>query len=229
MIRLIKESADGTTTLKNMDTDIFPVVDFGCYWGILKDALDDVFVYDFINLDAVDPSDEYYDEVVELVDSKYDGRDEFYDQILILAPKYIQEAFDEYGIGIKVVPGSCKWYHPRQYNFGDDTIEFDAVVDNKWVNSKFAEVQKSPKFKQFVNKEFSSRDGFISFMPNDPDEYDALLSKAGMNQEFWKLVCALVKYCVWEDPSICDDITSRLYEYVISNPDYVCCSFYDIY
>ena len=49
--RRITASTGGTVTLKDMNTDVIPVADFGCYGGILADALEDVFVYDAVNLD----------------------------------------------------------------------------------------------------------------------------------------------------------------------------------
>lgn len=240
MIKLINES-DGrkpmrkrgiresltNVRLKNVGTGVFPVVDFGCYWGILKDALDDVFVYDFINLDAIDPDDEYYDEIVELVEEKYDGRDEFYDQILRLAPKYIQEALDECGAKMKVIPDSCFWDRPREYNFRDDEIRFDAVVDPAWVAKEFKEVSKKSDFREFLKVRFSSRDGFISFIPDDVDSYSELLDPN--NRDYWKAVAAIVGYSLFKDTSICNDATERLYEEVICNPDYVTCSNYDIF
>lgn len=225
--RGIRESVDGTVVLKNMDTDIFPVVDFGCYWGNLKGALDDVFVYDFINLDAIDPDDEYYDEIVELVDEKYDGRDEFFDQVLRLAPSYIQDAFDDYGAKIKVIPSSCKWYHPREYNFSDDTIQFDASVDTAWVENKFRELSRKPDFANYLKREFSSRDGFISFMPDDVDSYNELLDPS--NDNYWKVVSAIVGYLISEDTSIRDHATYDLEDSVLSNADFVRCSSLGIY
>ena len=225
--RGIRESAGGTVVLNNLNTDVIPVVDFGCYWGTLKDALEDVFVYGFINLDAIDPDDEYYDEIVELVDSKYDGRDEFYDQVLRYAPSTIQDAFNEYGIEMQVIPSSCKWYHPREYNFGDDCIEFDAKVNTAWVENKFREFSGNPDFSKFLKKEFSSYDGFISFMPDDVDSYSEILDPN--SSDYWKAVSAIVGYIISLDPSIREDATEDLYEDVMSNADFVRCSSLDIY
>jgi hypothetical protein len=225
--RGIKESVGGTVTLKGMNTDIIPVVDFGCYGGILSYALDDVFVYDCIELDAFDPDSEYYDDVVELVNDKYDGREEFYAQVLSYAPSTIQDAFNEYEIAATVVPNSCKWDNPQFYNYRDDSIEFDMTVDTGWVESKFREFSNNSAFRKCLKDNFSSRDGFISFMPDSVDEYNELLDPN--NKEYWKVVSALVHFIVSEDPSIREDITSELEEYVSSNGDYVHCSWYEIY
>ena len=220
--RGIRESVGGTVVLKNLDTSVIPVVDFGCYWGELGSALDDVFVYEYIHLDNIDPDHEYYDEIVELVDSKYDGTDEFFNQVLRLAPGYIQDALNEYGAKIKVIPSSCKWYHPREYNFGDDVIQFDASVDTAWVDNKFRELSRKPDFANYLKREFSDRSGFISFMPNDVDSYNELLDPN--SSDYWKVVCAIVGYLISEDTSIRDDALYDLEETLLTNPDFIRCS-----
>ena len=59
-------SGNGTVTLKDTNTDVMPVVDFGTYGGMLSWALEDVFDYDAVNLEAFEGS-EYYDEVAQLI------------------------------------------------------------------------------------------------------------------------------------------------------------------
>ena len=223
----LNESNGGGALLRRMNTDILPVVDFGCYGGLLKDALDDVFVYDYIELDAFDPEDEYYDDVVELVNSKYDGRDVFFDQVLRYAPATIQKAFDEYEMKITVIPDSCDWNHPRYYNYSDDVIEFDATVDSAWLVGKFNELRRDPEFKKFLSRNFSSRDGFISFMPDDVSEFEEIMSPT--NKDYWKVVCAVVQFMVSQDRSIMEDVTTELLCDVEDNADYVRCSSMGIY
>ena len=217
--RGIKESVGGTVTLKDMNTDVMPVVDFGCYGGPLSTILDEVFVYDSVNLDAFDPNDEYYDEVVKLIEDEYDGTEEFFNQVLSYAPNTIQDAFNEYGIRATVVPNSCKWNRPQFYNYSDDCIEFDMSVDTGWVESKFRELSNDANFKKFLRNNFSSRSGFISYMPDDVNEYDELLDPS--NNEYWKVVSAIVNYLVSEDTSIRDNITYDLEDSIISNAEFV--------
>lgn len=218
-LHLKENSNGGIVTLKNMNTDVIPVVDFGCYGGMLSDVLDDVFVYDAVNINAFDPSDEYYDEVAQLIADEYDGTDEFYNQVLSYAPSKIQEAFNEYGIPAQVVSGSCRWNHPRFYNYSDDCIEFDMTIDTGWVRAKFNEFSNDSKFRKFIDDTFSSRSGFISFMPDDVDSYSALLdSDSG---EYWKVVSAIIQYIISEDVSIRNDITMDLVYDIEENADYV--------
>ena len=97
---------NGTVTLKDTNTDVMPVVDFGCYGGPLSVELEDVFVADAADIESWDPSDEYYDEVVQLINEDYNGVPEFFEQVLSYAPGTIQDAFNEYGIPATVVSGS---------------------------------------------------------------------------------------------------------------------------
>lgn len=219
MVIRLKESVGGNVVLKDMNTDVMPVVNFGCYGGPLSTILDEVFVWDAVNLDAFDTNDEYYDEVVQLIDEKYDGTEEFFDQVLSYAPSTIQDAFNEYGIKATVVPNSCKWNRPSYYNYSDDCIDFDMSVDTGWVESKFRELSNDANFKKFLRKEFSSGDGFFSYMPNDVSEYEELLNPA--NDEYWKVVSAIVGYLVSEDMSIRDNITYDLEDSIISNAQFV--------
>lgn len=222
----VTAAADGgSVTLKGMDTDVIPVADFGCYWGSLRGALEDVFVYDALG--DIGPDDEYYDEIMQLVEEKYDGVPEFFEQVLRYAPGTIQEAFNDYDIPATVVNGSCKWYHPREYNFSDDVIEFDMTIDTNWVESKFRELSENSAFTKFIGREFSSRDGFISFMPNETSEYETLLDPN--NGEYWKVVSAIIKFIVNEDPSIRDSVTEDLYESLRENADYTTFSSFDIF
>lgn len=225
MLRYIKATSDGIVTLKDMNTDVMPVVDFGCYGGPLSTILEDVFVWDAVDLDAFDPNSEYYGEVANLIADKYDGVDDFSDQVLAYAPETIQEAFNEYGIAAEVVGGSCKWHHPSYYNYSDDVIVFDMKVDTDWVESKFMELKDDPTFKKFLKDNFSSRSGFISYMPDDSAEYEELLDPNG--SEYWKLVSAIVQYLVNSDKSIREDITYELIEDLQGNANYVTISEFD--
>lgn len=218
--KTIKAAVDGgAVTLKDMNTDVIPVADFGCYGGPLSGILEDVFDAYSVNTSNLSPDDEYYDEIVKLISEKYDGTEEFQQQVLDLAPATIQQAFDEYGIPATVVSGSCKWWHPREYNFSDDVIEFDMSIDTNWVESKFRELSSDSKFNKFLGERYSSRSGFMSFMPNNASEYEEILDPN--STDYWKLVSAIISYIVDNDPSISESIIEDLYEYIISNADFV--------
>jgi hypothetical protein len=218
----------GTVTLDNMNTDVIPVVDFGTYGGPLSYALEDVFVADYLEVDNLDPENEDEADALELINEGYDGTDDFFNQVLGLAPLYIQDAFDQYGIPAKVVSGSCKWNRPREYNYYDDTIEFSMTIDTNWVASKFAELSANePKFADYLNDNYSSRSGFISYMPNEVEGYNDMLDPN--SSDYWKVVSAIVMFMVYDDPSIRNDVTEDMIEYLRGNADYASLSSYGIY
>ena len=227
--RAIKASEGaGTVTLDNMNTDVIPVVDFGTYGGPLSYALEDVFVADYLEVDNLDPENEDEADALELINEGYDGTEDFFNQVLGLAPLYIQDAFDQYGIPAKVVSGSCKWNRPREYNYYDDTIEFSMTIDTNWVASKFAELSANePKFADYLNDNYSSRSGFISFMPNEVEGYNDMLDPN--SSDYWKVVSAIVMFMVYDDPSIRNDVTEDMIEYLRGNSDYASLSSYGIY
>ena len=213
-----------------MNTDVLPVIDVDCYGGRLSLALEDVFVYDYVNLDAITPENtdpEDYEGIMELVNEEYDGTDEFYKQVLDVVPKYIQQSFDEYELPIKIIPGTCKWYHPREYNFATDAIDFSIEIDTDWVAAKFAELSSDPDFISFIKKRYSSYSGFISFMPNSVEDFEALGNPD--SDDYWKMVSAIVSYYVEQNPDIADDATDDLIEYISGNPMYAQFSTYGIY
>ena len=210
-----------TIVLKNVNTDVLPVIDVDCYGGLLSTVLEDVFVYDFVEVDNLTPDDlgqEEYEEAIELINEKYDGTDEFWSQTLRLVPDYIQDSFDEYNLRLKVLPGTCKWYHPREYNFSSDAIDFDVEVDTDWVAETFAELSQQEDFKSFLKKRFSSRSGFISFIPDNTADFEELTDPS--NDDYWKLVSAIVTYYVDEDPSIARGVTEDLVEYINGNHEF---------
>lgn len=216
--------------LKNVNTDVLPVIDVDCYGGLLSVVLDDVFVYDAVDVDNLDPADigqEEYDDVIELVNEKYDGTDDFYAQVLRLVPNYIQDSFNDYGLRLKILPGTCKWYHPREYNFRSDAIDFDVEVDTDWVSDTFAMLSQQEDFKSFLKKRFSSRSGFISFIPDNTADFEELTDPS--NDDYWKLVSAIVTYYVDEDPSIAGGVTEDLVEYINGNPEFATFSMDGIY
>ena len=216
-----------TITLTKTNTDVMPIIDFGTYWGGLSYEMNDVFVWDCINTDALSPDDEEYDEIMQLIAEKYNGIDDFLKQVLDIAPTIIQETFNEYEIPVKIIADSCQWYRPKFYNFSDDCIEFDMTIDTDWIESQFGNLRGDPEFKQFIKDKYSSRDGFISFMPNTIEEYAEILESKG--GDYWKIVSAIVSYMVYCDTSIRDNASLDLEEELIENHDYIRCSDLGIY
>lgn len=212
-----------TVVLKNLGTDTIPIMDFGCYGGSLSWLSEDVFDYWACDADVIadDPSMDEEDkaEALQLIAEKYDGHEIFDAQVVSVAPGYLQQALDEYGIAARIIPDSCEWYHPREYNFVDDSMCFDMEVDTDWVADTFMELSQNPEFQQCVKKHFSSRSGFISFIPDNVAELEELLDPS--NKDYWKAVAAIVRYFVDQDPQIAVETTDEMVEYISGNANFV--------
>lgn len=81
-------------------------------------------------------------------------------------------------------------YHPRFYNFETDSIEFTFEYDDslKSYLAKYAEDNKND-FDQWLHDNFTSRDGFYSFTPNNYTEWFD-----GFNENNAQCVSALLTY-----------------------------------
>ena len=216
--------------LDKMNTDVLPVIDVDCYGGMLSTVAEDVFVYDYVNVDNLDPKEmgqEEYDSTMELIEEKYNGLDEFYQQVLDVVPDFIQESFNEYELPIRILGDTCKWYHPREYNFSSDATDFSIEIDTDWVASKFSELSANPDFVAFLKKRYSSYSGFFSFMPNDVAGFEELGNPD--NEDYWKMVSAIVTYYVNQNPEIAEDATMALVDYLNGNPMYCTFSMNNIY
>ena len=208
--------------LENMNTEVIPVANFGTYWGGLNYVLDDVFDYSCIDLTDYDPEEigeSAYQELVRLVNEEYTGADDFYRAVVSIADDTIQTAFDEYGIPARVIPGTCKWNHPRSFNFRDSRMEFDMEIDADWVEDTFMELQNDPDFIEFIEEHFTSRDGFFSYMPNNPQDLEEMLSYT--NPQYWKLVSELIQYIISQDPDIYDHVTDNMVEELESSGEFI--------
>lgn len=81
-------------------------------------------------------------------------------------------------------------YHPRFYNFETDAIEFTLRYSDEFKSylAKYAEENKGA-FDTYLHDNFTTRDGFVSFTPNN---YDELMD--GFNDDDARCVSVLIGY-----------------------------------
>lgn len=93
-------------------------------------------------------------------------------------------------------------YHPRFYNFETDSIGFTFSYSNplKMWFARYARANKDD-FNKFLYDNFTSRDGFYSFTPNDYDEW-----LEGYNGNNAQCVSALLTYFLNNE---CDENNER--------------------
>ena len=106
-------------------------------------------------------------------------------------------------------------------------VEFTVEVDAAWVENTFMELSTDEAFIEFIKQNFSSRDGFISNMPNNIKDLIKLLDI--YNTDYWKLFAELVQFFVEQDESIHDSITDDMADNIYGSPDFRMFSDYGIY
>lgn len=122
--------------------------------------------------------------------NNYDiDRDELDKIVMEIAPKYIEDTISEILPDVSVVAKSV--YHPKQYNYSGDELEFDLVVDNAGYETLRDITVNNPKFAKFLKDNYSSQSGFISYMANNIDDFKT--------QDEWKQMVQVIMFNVPED------------------------------
>ena len=105
-------------------------------------------------------------------------------------------------------------YHPRFYNFETDSIQFTFAFSDevKDFMGKYAE-NHSVEFNRYLRERFTSRDGFVSYVPND---YEAWRYK--FDDDDARCVSVLLGWMLADDSNYdytfwegCDDIAQDSY------------------
>ena len=83
-------------------------------------------------------------------------------------------------------------YHPAYYNFETDNVifTFDYSDNLKCYLYSYA-VSRKDDFEKFLAEHYTSRDGFISFTPNNWEEW-----LEGWNNDEWKCVSAFLRFFI---------------------------------
>ena len=122
--------------------------------------------------------------------NEYDITQEDLDEIAQeLAPKYIEDTLKEILPNVSVVTKSV--YHPKQYNFEGDELEFDLTVDRQAYETLKENALNNPEFETFLKDNYSTRDGFISAMAYNLDKFK--------QQPEWKQMVQVIMFNVSDD------------------------------
>ena len=123
-------------------------------------------------------------------------REEAEDKIGKLAVEIITDAFsdifpNEFDVDEDFSLTYEGTYSPRYYNFETDSVNFTFKYSDELKNCMFDYVNGNDNFKKFLKDNYTSRDGFISFIPNNwEDWFD------GWNMDEWKCVSALLRFLI---------------------------------
>ena len=143
---------------ENLNTGVLPLINVDMYSIFSSGMLDDV--------DTGDTTEEL-DKLVEEI-----------------APKYLEEIISEVLPSVKIIPTDV--YHPKEYNFSGDELEFTLTVNSDEYNQLKDKILNDSQFSTYIKDKFSSRSGFISSMPDSLDEFNS--------SENWKQLVEVIMF-----------------------------------
>ena len=108
------------------------------------------------------------------------------DIVMETAPEYIEDTLSEILSGVSVIAKSV--YHPSQYNYSGDELEFTLNCDKGGYESLKERTLQNESFSKFLKDNYSSHSGFISSMADNLDDFET--------QEEWKQVVQVIMFNV---------------------------------
>ncbi len=144
---------------EQLNTGILPIVDVDLYSMLSSGMLDDVPDGDESKLDTI---------------------------IQDVAPSFIKETIQDVLPSVEIYATGV--YHPREYNYSGDELEFDLVVNEDEYNALKDKVVNDEGFANYLKSNYSSRDGFISSMPDSITEFNSADS--------WKQLVQVIMYAL---------------------------------
>lgn len=122
--------------------------------------------------------------------NNYDVSQEELDEIVMdNAPEFVQDTVSDVLPGATIKATSV--YHPQQYNFGGDELEFTLTCDRGSFETLKEQTVQNSSFASFLKKNYSSRSGFISSMADNIDDFNT--------QDEWKQVVQVIMFNVPEN------------------------------
>lgn len=106
-----------------------------------------------------------------------------------IAPKYIKEVIQEVLPSVEIYATGV--YHPKQYNFSGDELEFDLVVSSQEYEALKNKVLSDENFNAFLRNNYKSYDGFVSYMATDVSEFET--------QDTWKQVVQVIMFAIQDE------------------------------
>ena len=111
------------------------------------------------------------------------------DIVMELAPKYIEDTLSEILVNVSVVVKSM--YHPKQYNFSGDELEFTLSVDKSSYETLKENTINNSEFANYLKTNYSSSSGFVSYMADNIDEFNT--------QDSWKQMVQVIMFNIPSD------------------------------
>lgn len=165
-----------------------PTTVFGSKDNKLEEEVDNATIKERLNTGVLRIIDvDMYsinDEIPE--SATQEGLDEIVQDI---APKYIKEVIQEVLPSVEIYATGV--YHPKQYNFSGDELEFDLVANKEEYEALKEKVTSNENFNAFLRNNYKSYDGFISYMADDISEFET--------QDIWKQVVQVIMFAIQDE------------------------------
>ena len=165
---IVKEDKETGTIKQSLNTGVLPIVNVDLY-SLYSSGWFDNLVLD-------DDSNAKFDEIIQDI-----------------APRFIKETLQDILPSVEIYATGV--YHPREYNYGGDELEFDLVVNANEYNALKEKALSSDMFETYLKDNYSSRSGFISSMPDDIDEFN--------NADEWKQMVQVIMFAL-KDTALTD-------------------------
>lgn len=165
---IVKEDKETGTIRQSLNTGVLPIVNVDLY-SLYSSGWFDNLVLD-------DDSNAKFDEIIQDI-----------------APRFIKETLQDILPSVEIYATGV--YHPREYNFSGDELEFDLVVNANEYNALKEKALSSDMFETYLKDNYSSRSGFISSMPDDIDEFN--------NADEWKQMVQVIMFAL-KDTALTD-------------------------
>ena len=147
-----------------LNTGVLPVLDVGTY-----ERFDSFWDSENVDDDKTD-----WGKVYEDID----------EDIKTYGPSIVEEYIKQVLPSAKVKATGV--YHPREYNFANDELEFTVSFNPEEFNKREEMALNDPEFKDFLKDKYKSYDGFFSYLADDIDDYK--------DQEGWKKFVQVVMF-----------------------------------
>jgi hypothetical protein len=190
----IKKRGDGDLDVESpmeLNTGVLPVLDTDTY----------------SRQDWIWDPDRYEDEEGNLPeDDDYGPTYEDLDRCMVAYGAPIVEEYLKKVLPSAKVEGT-KMYHPSQYNFSSDELEFKVSFDPKEYYALEDKAVKDPAFKDYLRERYKSYDGFVSYLADNLDEF--------YQQDGWKRFVQVVMFYLRDEDF--EETNDRYWEDIIGN------------
>lgn len=131
----------------NMNTSILPLIEVGTYGTRLGELYNEI-------------EDDYNEEFKQAI-CEY-GKEKLEE---ILNENSIKKMIGDFQIE------NVKFSSPKFYNYENDWLEFDFIVNDNIINTIYHNVIDDKDFFDYIKEMYCSRSGFISFFPYEEEQY----------------------------------------------------------